>query len=108
MNEQDIRQHVEESARAHANWAKAIPNGSDYAIKAACDDVAAARRALAQKIARLDHLLGHPWQIGRDCECDRSPYDFRPGTGLKGMWKRAKAVAWLLSDAWRNPEPKRR
>jgi hypothetical protein len=73
MNDSDLRRYTEELARAHMAWAKVVPNGSEDEICQAFEELAQARRILAQKKDRLDHLLGHPWRVGLPGSCDCEP-----------------------------------
>lgn len=71
----DLHRYTEELARAHVAWAKAVPNGSDDEIRKDSEEVATVRRDLAQKMMRLDHLLGHPWRVGMPGNCDCNKQD---------------------------------
>ena len=77
MDDSDLRRYTEELAHAHMAWAKAAPLGSDEEIQQAVKELAEARRVLAQKKDRLDHLLGHPWRVGMpgSCDCNKERED---------------------------------
>lgn len=81
MDDSDLRRYTEELAHAHMAWAKSVPNGSEEEIRQACEELAEARRVLAKKKNRLDHLLGHPWRVGLPGSCGCGEEDIRAAHG---------------------------
>jgi hypothetical protein len=72
MDEKAYYNHLFEFAKAKITWAKSGVNAPAEVIKAAVDDMIAARRALAKAVDRLDHMLGHPFSLS-PCECPVEP-----------------------------------
>lgn len=68
MTEQETNAALLELAHARIAWARAVPHGTSDEIQKALEETAQARHALAEKMRRLDHLLGHPLSFG-PCAC---------------------------------------
>lgn len=101
MDDSTLRTYMEELARAHMAWAKVVPNGSDAEIQQAFEELAEARRVLAQKKDRLDHLLGHPWRVGLPGSCTCNPEQSKDGERDGGMVIKGD-VCWVYAGESQN------